>query len=197
MSEALKCRMDFFVKDYFEISDQQFTLSEMNQNGRADVTVRVTNPALYIGQFDTKKKCSFLKLQKCADHAIIIKNQDNWELHIIEIKTSVGFRTWIDTIKPQLKSAMLHCRAIAGCLELNINRIVYYTAFENEKFGSNSPNVVVFKQPLGEFAPNALDEWNNDKIYFRFEKWEKFDHKKIQLQRDEESGILIASMIIN
>ena len=61
---------------------------------------------------------------------------------------------------------------------------------------SNSPNVVDYKAPLGEWTPNALDEWNNDKIYLRFEEWKKFDHKKIQLQRDEESSILIASMNI-
>lgn len=197
MDKMTKSKVELFIDNYFEFSSQQFVLTEQATKGKAEIVVKVNKPALYIGRFDSKPKCGFLKSNKCADHVILVHNEANlWELHVIEIKKSVGYQTWLHGIKPQTKMALLHSLAIAGCLEIRIDKIVCYTAYENDKFTIHSTDLVDFKGPLGEWRPNSLEEWNTGIVNIKLGEWRKFDHKKIKMHRDGATHIMKATFEI-
>ena len=69
-------------------------------------------------------------LFKRADHMIFEKRQGNqWKLHLIEMKGSVGQEKWVE-IKGKFRASYLVAQAIAGMLELDISETVMYTTYE-------------------------------------------------------------------
>ena len=78
-------------------------------------------------------------LFKRADHMIFEKRQGNqWKLHLIEMKGSVGQEKWVE-IKGKFRASYLVAQAIAGMLELDISDTVMYTTYERVEFAILAP----------------------------------------------------------
>lgn len=75
------------------------------------MTLTIENENLCIYDFDNKGKCQFLRtdkklgMQKSVDHVIFEKCQNGWRLHLIEMKSGVGYKKWIESIKPKVRTS--------------------------------------------------------------------------------------------
>ena len=107
----------------YDSNSSTYELLETAEEGKSRLFVHVgTTENICIKNYDDPKKfpkwgilnnSKKLHLSKCVDHFIFKRNQlDIWELHIFEMKTSVGFETWSD-IKYKLRSSYLSIKDIA------------------------------------------------------------------------------------
>ena len=104
-------------------------------------------------------------LKKCIDHFILKKNPSGiWELHMFEMKTSIGFETW-GKIKYKLRSSYLSIKAIAVYLGITMSNenITIYTTYENDK-KMRVENTTDLKSMLPRVGDKAIDakkdEWD-------------------------------------
>lgn len=151
-----------------------------------------------------------LHMNKCVDHFMFKKNQLGiWELHIFEMKTSVGFNTWND-IKYKLRSSYLSIKAIAVYLGITLSdeNITLYTTYENdEKMSiSNMTDPKVALPHIGGKAVNTKkDEWDagfinvpvivSESNPYDFYTAIRLRHSKIPMHRVED-GFLENSILI-
>ncbi len=91
------------------------------------------------------------------------KSAGYWELHIFEMKTSVGFKTWND-IKYKLRSSYLSIRAIAVYLGITIrDDNTAYTTYENDKkmaIANMTDPKVTLPRAGGKAIDVKKDEWD-------------------------------------
>lgn len=68
------------------------------------------------------------------------------------MKSSVGYNTWLESIKPKVRTSYLTSLAIADFLGIKIIDIVAYTTYDEEKFSANSnkTNPRAFVPSLGK-----------------------------------------------
>ena len=163
------------------------------------MTLEIANENLCIYDFDNKGKCQFLRtdkkfgMQKSVDHIIFEKCQDGWRLHLIEMKSGVGYKTWFESIKPKVRTSYFTALAIADFLGIRIRDAIAYTTYENDKFGdvNNLVNSRTLVPLLGQAARDAnRDEWRKDRIILNVDGEFVITHKKIQMQRNPVTGVL-------
>lgn len=85
---------NFIVEDYFLETKKLYHLKEERDSGKSDLTLEIANDNLCIYDFDSKRKCSFLRpekkygMQKSVDHVILVPllgraardpNKDEWK----------------------------------------------------------------------------------------------------------------------
>ena len=159
----------------YDSNSSTYELLETAEEGKSRLFVHVgTTENICIKNYDDPKKfpkwgilnnSKKLHLSKCVDHFIFKRNQlDIWELHIFEMKTSVGFETWSD-IKYKLRSSYLSIKAIAVYLGITLSdeNITVYTTYENDEKMEvkNMPDPKVILPRVGGKAINAKkDEWD-------------------------------------
>ena len=113
---------NFIMDDYFLEMQNNYHLKEEKDSGKSDLDVTIKNDNLCIYNFDDKKKCNFLRpekttgMQKSVDHILFEKIDDGWRLHLIEMKSGVGYKTWLESIKPKVRTSYLTSLAIADFL---------------------------------------------------------------------------------
>lgn len=159
----------------YDSNSSTYELLETAEEGKSRLFVHVgTTENICIKNYDDPKKfpkwgilnnSKKLHLSKCVDHFIFKRNQlDIWELHIFEMKTSVGFETW-SNIKYKLRSSYLSIKAIAVYLGITLSdeNITVYTTYENDEKMEvkNMPDPKVILPRVGGKAINAKkDEWD-------------------------------------
>ena len=152
-----------------------YELLETAEEGKSRLFVHVgTTENICIKNYDNPKKfpkwgilnnSKKLHLSKCVDHFIFKRNQLGiWELHIFEMKTSVGFETW-NYVKYKLRASYLSIKAIAVYLGITIkdDNITVYTTYENdEKMRvENTTDPKAMLPRVGDKAIDATkDEWD-------------------------------------
>ena len=190
---------NFIVENYFLKTSNLYHLKEERDSGKSDLTLEIANENLCIYDFDNKGKCQFLRtdkklgMQKSVDHIIFEKCQDGWRLHLIEMKSGVGYKTWFESIKPKVRTSYFTALAIADFLGIRIRDAIAYTTYENEKFGdvNNLVNPRTLVPLLGQAARDAnRDEWQKDRIILNVDGEFVITHKKIQMQRNPVTGVL-------
>lgn len=195
----------FILQDYFMSMEHLYHLKEEADSGKSDLKVTVERDNLCIYDFDHKKKCSFLRedskfgMQKSVDHILFENDIKSWRLHLIEMKSTVGYRVWRQAIKPKIRTSYLTSLAIAEFLGIKIGEVVAYTTYESEKFddAENSANPRVVFPVLGDAAYNPLeDEWKKERMILNIGKKIIIPHKKIQMIRNTQTGILEGSLLL-
>ena len=190
---------NFIVENYFLKTSNLYHLKEERDSGKSDLTLEIANENLCIYDFDNKGKCQFLRtdkklgMQKSVDHIIFEKCQDGWRLHLIEMKSGVGYKTWFESIKPKVRTSYFTALAIADFLGIRIRDAIAYTTYENDKFGdvNNLVNSRTLVPLLGQAARDAnRDEWQKDRIILNVDGEFVITHKKIQMQRNPVTGVL-------
>lgn len=187
-NQRIQYALQNFIEDkYFLPMDYTYHLKEERDSGKSDLNVKIKNPNLCIFDFDNKKKCNFLRtdkkigMQKSVDHILFENDSDIWRLHLIEMKSSVGYKTWAESIKPKVRTSYLTALAIADFLGIQIKDVVAYTTYEMEQFSTsqNLENPKAKVPLLGMVARNALeDEWNKDCMYLKLGAEKRIQHKK-------------------
>lgn len=196
---------NFIAENYFLKMDNVYHLKEEKDSGKSDLTLMVSNENLCIYDFDNKGKCQFLRsdkksgMQKSVDHMIFERCQAGWKLHLIEMKSGVGYKTWIESIKPKVRTSYFTALAIADFLGITIQKSIAYTTYENDKFGDmnrlSDPRTLV--PLLGQPARDAnRDEWKKDRIILNVDGEFVISHKKIQMYRNPATGVLEGQLIL-
>lgn len=197
---------NFIMDQYFLDMQHNYHLKEEKDSGASDLDVTIKSDNLCIYNFDDKKKCNFLKtdkkhgMQKSVDHILFEQIDDGWRLHLIEMKSSVGYSTWLNSIKPKVRTSYLTSLAIADFLGIKITDIIAYTTYGEEKFStkSNETNPRASVPPLGKKARNPMkDEWEKDQLFLELGNEFKIVHKRIKMNKDKKTGELIGELVIS
>lgn len=189
---------NLFIKDYFQNVNDSYILHEYENTGASELTVYLDNKDnLCIEDFDHSKKCYFFieekkyGMKKSVDHIVFQNCSGNCTLHLIEMKSAVGYRTW-DEVKQKVRSSYLNSLAIATVLGIKVDKVIAHTTYHDLKFSSfhdNNSNPRTYAKPLGEKAYDAkTDEW--DKGILRIELGEDIiiDHTSVQMEKTD-SGL--------
>lgn len=203
-NSRIKFAIDNFIKEkYFTEMKNIYDLKEESKEGKSILTLTVNGKNICVEEYDNDQihgKCNFLKierdmgLKKCIDHFILKENGSKWDLHMIEMKTGVGYSTW-DEIKKKNRSSYFNIMALCTVLGIELKGVYSYTTYEHDKFesfnGTTNPKIYT---PLLGGKPNDFkkDEWDKDLINISLgDKGEviSFPHKAIQMNRNSD-GIL-------
>ena len=196
---------NFIAEDYFLKMSNLYHLREEQDSGKSDLTLMISNDNLCVYDFDHKGKCNFLRtdkksgMKKSVDHIIFEKDSDSWKLHLIEMKSGVGYKTWLESIKPKVRTSYFTAFAIADFLGIKIRDTIAYTTYESDKFddSSNYTNLRALVPPLGFVARDAnKDEWKKDRIILNVDGELIIPHMKIQMRRNTSTGVLEGKLVI-
>lgn len=205
MEERVAYALKNFFTDKFiyETNQLSYELSENDKHGKSKLLVNINaNESICVKNFDDNSKWGIingskkLSLNKCVDHFIFQKNSMGvWELHIFEMKTSVGFKTW-QNIQYKMRPSYLRIKALAIYLGIPIMdaNITVYTTYEHDKFTSQAylPNKLGYR-----IFDVKSEEWNADCIRvpmivsednpFDFITCIPLQHQKIKMQRSNDN----------
>ena len=205
-NERIQYALDNFIQSqYFMPMNNSYHLKEEKESGKSDLSVTISNDNLCIYDFDSKKKCGFVRpektigMNKSVDLVLFEKREEGWRVHLIEMKSSVGCKTWREGIKPKVRTSYLTSLAIGEFLGIKIVDAIAYTTYENEKFEKteNEANPRAMMPQLGMAARDPVtDEWEKDRIYLNLGKELLISHKRIKMTKNEITGILEGALQI-
>lgn len=196
------------AEGYFSGESQLYVLSENATRGESKLTVNIADNNLCIADVDGKKqqhklKCNFTRepqngLNKAVDHAIFQRAKGNkWILHLIEMKTTIGRKTW-DEIKLKFRASLLDMKALAVFLGIDITEVKSYTTYETYKVQplSQTPDLALHKPKTGEKNISLEDEWSKGCVYLIFGELHKIEHKSIKMTRVAQGQPLLGTLTI-
>ena len=217
-------RVNYALKNFFNLEKFRYTAGETSYNilekskkGKTRLLVNVgTSDSICFNEYDGFPKWEILiykkdtGMRKCIDHFILKKNALGvLELHIFEMKTTIGFMTW-ENIQYKLRASYLSIKAIAVYLGISIQdeNITVYTTYERDCFNitdMNNPMIVV--PPVGSRAMDVKKhQWDGDFIHvpiivsenneLHFLKFIKLRHKKSRMNRADD-GFLEKTISLN
>ena len=203
---------NFFLNTKFRYDSNlpTYELLEHNKDvlGESRLIVHVgTAETICVKNYDKFPKWGILNnrkkihMHKCVDHFIFKQNQlGTWELHIFEMKTSIGFNTWLDDIRYKMRSSYLSIKAIAVYLGVTIKdeNITIYTTYEKDCM-----NISEMQSPqtmLPTIGGRAVDlkkeEWDAGIIRvpiiilesnpYNVETFVKLRHEKVLMKRSSK-----------
>ena len=189
---------DLMVKNFLEWEKNMICLEESEDSGRSILVFRLkSDENLSIKNVDYKntqmnffQKDKTKSMFKRVDHIIFEHlEDDNWKLHLIEMKSSVGNEKWME-IKGKFRASYLLAQGIAAMLEINIVDTCMYTTYENVHLALPETMPSIRRLPLGEKLIKPQDEWNGRNFGLNFGTRIHFNHKSIQMQRNDD-GVLV------
>ena len=171
-----------------QLSSTDFHLIETG-DGKADLQIDLPTPCILFNGLE-KKKLQYFVNKKCADYLIFENKQDQWFVHILELKRSVGSSEW-ETIKLQFAGALQNAYALAGVLGIHIDleHVKVYTVYRNDKL-NHVANPAKLRCEIHERDRRADSkeqaEWNAKSVEISFVDVIQLEHHKIKL--DIETG---------
>lgn len=179
----------------------EMVLEETKTKGRSRLNVRLkSEETLCIANVDAKRtdllffqKDAAKCMDKRVDHMIFESRGENrWRLHLIEMKSSVGEKTWKE-VKGKFRASYLVAQAVAAMLEMNLSDAVMYTTFERVQFAFSDTMPVGRRGNLGRQLVRMKDEWDGGKFGLNFGRRIPFVHKPIPMTRNED-GVLVGEL---
>lgn len=182
---------ELLQENYFLPQSNKYVLRENAAEGKSTLEVSLVNENYCIEDYDHSKKCGFfvedgkIGMQKSVDHVLLEKKgESKWILHLIEMKSSVGNKTWRD-IKQKVRTSYLSMEALAAVMGIKVEEIKTYTTYETEKFNSSkettNPKMII--PPLGEPAIDfKKEEWDKNIIRIKVGEELTFSHREIKMK---------------
>lgn len=190
--------MDNFIdENYFLPMKDNYELKEIAESGKSLLVLNVEGTNICVEEYDNKKRCEFVRgakkqgMKKCIDHFVLKYNGSDWDLHMIEMKSSVGDKNWND-IKAKMRSSYLNIKAMCEFLGIHVDKVYTYTTYEKICFSTpeNSADLMALYPLFGEKATNSKqDEWDQGIINIKIDEIIKWPHKAIKMERDAVSGL--------
>ncbi len=187
----IKCTFDQKLKalnigSQVLVSDKEFILEEKKADGRAYLKCILDKYSIAFTNAD-ENTCKYLKEKKCADVIVIQREENKWNLKIIEFKKTITSKSLKKSIE-QFKGAILNALVIGGFLEINnFNNVSFYSAYRSDKmndFIKNTTNPVALKNPkLVKENNELINIWNDERISFEILR-SSCIYKKIILDED-------------
>lgn len=188
---------NFIDENYFLPMKNYYELRETLDSGKSILKLSIEDENICVEEYDKKGRCGFTKvnkkfgMQKCIDHFVLKRDGDSWDLYMIEMKSSVGDKKWLE-IKAKIRSSLLNIKALCVFLGITLNNIYAYTTYENERFTrpENTADPKSLLPLLGERATNfKLDEWDKGVIRINIDETITLSHTAIKMDRDEKIGL--------
>lgn len=194
--DRLEFIIDNLFKENFMVKIQdEVCLEEMEKTGRTVLDVKIDSADNYcienaddnsmtqIAFFRPEKKFS---MKKRVDHIIFEKkNDDKWNIHLIEMKTTVGEKTWMDE-KGKFRASLLLSEAIASMLGMRVKEIKMYTTYEKVDLGHDIHSPTSRRGRTGEKMVRPEDEWNGNDFAIDLGERIKFQHIPIKVDRNND-----------
>lgn len=186
---------ELMVKDFIECEQNIIYLEETEDSGKSILEFRLEsgdNLSIKNVDFKNTQMCFFQKnkmksMFKRVDHIIFEHLTDNdWKLHLIEMKSSVGNEKWIE-VKGKFRASYLFAQGIAAMLEMHIVDTCMYTTYENVHLSLSKTMPAARRLRLGEKQVKPQDEWNGSDFGLNFGTRIKFRHKPILMKRIGET----------
>lgn len=174
---------------FVEISDKELHLLEEG-TGKADLQLILTSPSVLFKVLE-KKGLPYFKNKKCADYVLFENKNDEWFVHIFELKRTVASDRW-NHIKVQFSGALQNAYALAGVLgiKIDLDKVKAYTVYRNDKLNdASNPAKLRYGINTKGDSTGSLEqkEWNSDTVEIDFTEKMVLEHHKVQL--DIEAGI--------
>jgi len=201
-SERTMYALDHFIRpSYFRRGERGYRLMEKEQNGAGELVVTVPQTNICIQNFDkVEKETSFFweteenKLAQKVDHCLFYYDDRTWTLVLIEMKTSVGARTWLQSIKPKIRSSILRMRAFAAVCGIHVDRIEAYTTYAIDKFqpAQTTTSPIAYRMPIRKRIPQERcrdpyqDEWLRDRAYINLGEEIVITHHRVQMVKQDD-----------
>lgn len=196
---------NFLEDDFFLPFSDSYCLKEKTETGKSELQVDVQGENLCSEDYDHKGKCNFLKekssfkLRRSVDHVLLQKKEARWILHLIEMKSKVDNKKWIE-IKQKIRASYFNICALERVLGIHFDEVRTYTTYENTGFWSvdksEDPKIIV--APLGKPMPPVPEkEWENNIISVDVGEVMKFQHTAVKMQRTEDGDKLVGRLSID
>ena len=173
-------------------SNAEYCLEENDSNGVSRLTVHIAGRSLCLQHVDAHPVCGLWQKDKTmgwtknVDHCIFEQAANGWILHMVEMKTSVGRRTWQESIKPKFRSSYLNMRALAAILDIPIVETRTYTTYLNDKFEMEAvANPRIAHPYLGDLQRNPFTEWRSDRVAVNLGSRVLFPHRRIKMAKKD------------
>ena len=209
IEKRLQYALEHFIEDgYFLKEASSYLLRETEKGGEGELKLEVFAEAnLCIENFDKKKRCEFVRKSKkdgmgtCADHILFKRNNNEWELVIIEMKSQIDEKR-LTEIRGKTRSSYLNALAIAAFLGITISNVSVITTYEKDdpiSSAKNTTNPILFKMPLGKAPKNdPIYDWFHNLISIDIGEVtrKEFPHIKLKMERHPETHILVGTLTI-
>lgn len=166
-------------------------VEETQDDGRAEVRF-VAPPGWRLEKIavDHRHGFEWLVERKSADGIVLARTpQGQWQAHIVECKKTIKEKSWAG-VRAQLHGSRLRLDAIAGVLGIEIERVVLYTAFREDRIGLGSPDPILDAVPIGGREPGeparARAAWRASTVFIPGEG--PLSHRRLQLHTVEDVG---------
>lgn len=204
MNQKRKYIIDnLFVDNFIEFESRIVYLEEKEDSGKSLLEIQLNKDGnLSIKNVDMKnthmyyfKSDKVFSMNKRVDHIIFeYVSENDWKLHLIEMKSSVGRKKW-NEIKGKFRASYLLAQGIAAMLELNIVSTHMYTSYEKVQLEVSDTLPSERRMRIGEHYVKPEEEWAGDKFALNFGERLTFEHIPIQMTRNEED-ILIGNYML-
>lgn len=203
MNQKRKYIIDnLFVDNFIELESRIVYLEEKEDSGKSLLEIQLNKDGnLSIKNVDMKnthmyyfKSDKVFSMNKRVDHIIFeYVSENDWKLHLIEMKSSVGRKKW-NEIKGKFRASYLLAQGIAAMLELNIVSTHMYTSYEKVQLEVSDTLPSERRMRIGEHYVKPEEEWAGDKFALNFGERLTFEHIPIQMTRKED--ILIGNYML-
>ena len=141
-----------------------------------------------------------LSIRKCIAHFVLRKNLDHWELHMIEMKRTIGSKTW-NNVKEKVRASYFTIKALSTFLGISLRDkdIFIYTAYGFDKTDLKDKNPedkgMSLRQKTGEPATDFITEWKGNHIYVNLVNQNgeeipvKFSHTRIEMNEESDGWL--------
>ena len=183
---------NFIVDDFFDAVNIEYKLIENEDGGKSELNWICKNEiSMCISNFDNKKTdFKFLKsneslhLSTRVDHVVFELNQNQkWDVFLIEMKTTIGSRTW-NKVKGKFLASYLVTKAIAAIIDFEIENFYFYTTYEKASWGHKEEDPAEKKPHSGQLVLRSEEEWSGGRFGLNIgDERLAFKHTPIQMIR--------------
>lgn len=186
---------ELMVKGFIEKERSVIELDETDDSGKSKLEFRLNSDEnLCIKNVDKKNTLMYFfqdkkSMFKRVDHIIFEHDRNKWNLHLIEMKSSVGAETWRN-VKGKFRASYLLAQGLAAMLDMDIAKTYMYTTYEEAKFTLPGTMPSVRRVPSGSPLIQPEKEWGGEDFGLNFGIRLKFIHTPVHMERDSKDVLV-------
>lgn len=166
MQAYIEEKLKLFAPDKYRVvnAGDSVQLNEKSKDGKASINCTCQEETLV---FPTPERNVLPYLDEtikgaraCADKFLFTANEDGWDLHVIELKKTIGTDTFAKS-KNQFRMGIYNGRALAGFMGMRLKEIHLHSAFRSDRIRSISPgNLAAMRAQNNWEIQKIIEEWN-------------------------------------
>ena len=179
MEACIEEKLKLFAPDKYCLvnAGDSVRLNEKSKDGKASIECTCQEETLV---FPTPERNVLPYLDEkikgagaCADKFLFTANEDGWDLHVIELKKTIGTDTFAKS-KNQFRMGIYNGRALAGFMGMKLKEIHLHSAFRSDRIHSISPgNLAAMRAQNNWEIQKIIEEWNADRCTLSIDLEEK------------------------